>query len=62
MIKMARVINLTICGILYLRRYGNNFHSPEKLPGGVRKAALVCFDIGVCISSRYNKNSLIKAN
>ena len=42
MIKKARVINLTICGILYLRRYGNNLQSPKQPPVGVMKAAFGC--------------------
>jgi hypothetical protein len=39
-IKKARVINLTIYGILYLRRYGDNLQRPKQLPGGAMKAAL----------------------
>ena len=41
MIKKARVINLTICGILCLRRYGNNLQSPKQTPALVMKPTLV---------------------
>ena len=37
MIKEARVINLPICGILYLRRYGNNLQRTKKTPRGCKK-------------------------
>jgi hypothetical protein len=41
MIKEARVINLPICGILYLRRYGNNLQRHPKPPALVMKPPLV---------------------
>jgi len=40
-IKKARVINLTICGILYLRRYGDNLQRPKQLPALAMKPPLV---------------------
>jgi hypothetical protein len=40
-IKKARVINLSICGILYLRRYGINFHRHPKTPTLVMMPPLV---------------------
>jgi hypothetical protein len=38
-LEKARVINLTICGILYLRRYGNNLQRPNS-PRPCYEAAL----------------------
>jgi hypothetical protein len=40
-IKLALITNLTICGILYLRRYGNNLQSPKQTPALVMKPPLL---------------------